>query len=86
MSTESLAVPSNRARRVVCCVSATFAALAVLALVGATGAGANPGPTPNAKLLRTFQPVLIFHPARLAICTSARTSMARCMRAEHPLT
>ena len=42
-----------------------LAALAVLALVLTTGASSADNPTPDARLLSTYQPVLVFHPNEL---------------------
>ena len=42
-----------------------LAALALLALVLARGASPADGPTPDTRLLSTYQPVLVFHPSEV---------------------
>jgi hypothetical protein len=50
--------------RGVCCALAALIIFGAFAALAPAGAGAV-GPPPDAKLLRTFQPVLVFHPNEL---------------------
>jgi len=52
-----------RPRPLLIWASALFALATALALVAASGAGAAREQTPDAQLLQTYQPVLVFHPS-----------------------
>jgi len=64
MSRMSSARP-GRGVRVIGRLSAAFAVVAALALVATSGAGVARSANSDTSLLRTYQPVLVFHPSEL---------------------